>query len=131
MEAKELNYNGTIIRLLAMYEGVSKPWGDKYEKDTYHILVTINTGHAHFKYYCNSPMHEESDFATALWCYLNDAIAYANAKDIDDFAAEFGYDKPSELLRVYKGCKRAFENAQKFEINIFELSEWLSEKYDL
>lgn len=47
---------------------------------------------------------------SALYCYLSDAISYANAEDIDDFQAEFGYEKVSECLQAYEGCEEAYRN---------------------
>ena len=33
--------------------------------------------------------------------------------NVDDFAAEFGYEKPSEALRVYEACKNEADQLQK------------------
>lgn len=45
----------------------------------------------------------------ALYGILMDLSAYDNTQNIDDFAAEFGYDKVSELLNAYNGCKKTSE----------------------
>ena len=49
----------------------------------------------------------------ALYCILMDLSAYDNAQNIDDFAADFGYEKVSELLNVYNGCKKTSEALHK------------------
>jgi hypothetical protein len=48
-----------------------------------------------------------------------DATSYANnavdgeLQSIDNFADEFGYDKVSDALRAYKGCKNAYNDLCK------------------
>ena len=54
----------------------------------------------------------ELDFKDVMYCLLSDADAYMYNEDIDDFQANFGYEKASELLKAYNGCK---ETAQAFE----------------
>ena len=40
-------------------------------------------------------------------CLASDASSYLNARDLDDFASEYGYQKPSETIKAWEGCERA------------------------
>lgn len=46
------------------------------------------------------------DILATLW-------AYELANNIDDFASEFGYEKPSEAIRVYESVKNEYAELQK------------------
>lgn len=48
----------------------------------------------------------DPELPDVLDCLANDASMFDCARDIDDFAADLGYSKPSEAQRVYKACKR-------------------------
>ena len=44
-----------------------------------------------------------------IYCLLSDMNCFDSCIDIDDFANEFGYNKISELLNAYNGCKKTSE----------------------
>ena len=50
--------------------------------------------------------NEPVEFERVMECLLLDANAYNNTRDIDDFQREFGYEKVSECLDAYEGCKK-------------------------
>ena len=71
--------------------------------------------------------NEELNFKDVMYCLLSDADAYNSCRDIDDFQANFGYEKASELLKAYNGCK---ETAEAFnEIFTEEELEELHEEF--
>ena len=132
--ATTIKFQGTEIKLTSKYQGVAHPWGEKWEKNHYMVFVTINGTKVQFEYYCNdvSPLKVDA-LINAFYCFLSDGIAYNNARDIDDFASEFGYDKVSDLLKAYDGCKDAWEKWQAIcgDIDGYELANWLQETYNL
>jgi len=42
-----------------------------------------------------------------LACIANDALAYLNARDLDDFAQELGLTSPTKAQEAWEGCGRA------------------------
>lgn len=129
----EINYNGNIIVLSSEYVGTATPWGEKYIKQHHEVRVDIGGSYTSFDYYCNDGGLNDDSEIEAFYCFLSDALAYNNARDIDDFASEFGYDKVSDLLKAYNGCKDAWDNWQAIcgDIDGYELVNWLQETYNL
>jgi len=72
---------------------------------------------------------EEKTFA--FKCFIEDALAYLTSEDIDDFAANYGYDSIKELLATYEACKKTyFDLREKLKLtndDLYELSERLNE----
>ena len=127
-----INYNGTEVILSCEYVGTARPWGDKYVKQHHNVTVCIGDEHTEFDFYCNDCVLGENGLHEAFYCFLSDALAYNNARDIDDFASEFGYDKVSDLLKAYNGCKESYDKWKGLcDIDIYDLSNWLQETYDL
>ena len=63
----------------------------------------------------------DPDPMDALRSWLDDAIM--GSYDIDEFAAETGFDateKPSELLRTYKACRRATAQVERLGIDAYD-----------
>ena len=81
----------------------------------YEVEVNYN-GKTYTTHFTDSAMAyregKELDFKDVMYCLLSDADAYIYNEDIDDFQANFGYEKASELLKAYNGCK---ETAQAFQ----------------
>ena len=82
----------------------------------YTIEMTYNGESYDFEFtdsvnaYRNSePLHYDE----VMECLLSDAAAYMNCSSIDDFQDEFGYERVSECLRVYEGCKKTAEAFQR------------------
>ena len=78
----------------------------------YEVELNYN-GRTYTTYYTDSVMAyrngEGIDFKRVMECLLLDKSAYDNCTDIDDFQAEFGYEKVSECLKAYNGCKETSE----------------------
>lgn len=132
METK-INYNGTEITLSGEYVGTARPWGEEYVKQHHNVTVYIGDKWTEFDFYCNDGELGEDGLREAFYFFLSDGIAYNNARDIDDFASEFGYTKVSECIKAYDGCKDSWENWQAIcgDIDTYDLSNWLQETYDL
>lgn len=72
------------------------------------------------------------EFGFALRDFVSDAIAYLSAKDIDDFQTNFGYEKASETLKAWKGCKRAAIKLARLDLShsdIFALNDELAKRF--
>ena len=78
----------------------------------YEVELSYN-GRTYTTHYTDSVMAyrngEDIDFKRVMECLLLDKSAYDSCRDIDDFQAEFGYDKVSECLKAYNGCKETSE----------------------
>lgn len=126
-----IKYQDKEIHLSSEYLGVAYPWGEKYKKEHHLVTVKINHNEAKFDFYCNDKGLNAKDLKEALYFFLSDGINFYNTGSIDEFAAEFGYDKPSQLLDAYEGCKDAWCKWKPFGIDACNLANWLQEKYDL
>ena len=127
----EINFDGNNITLSSEYVGTATPWGDKYVKQHYVVEVSVGDVAFTFDYYCNDTSLDDTELANALYCSLSDAMYYADATDIDDFAETFGYTKVSECLKAYNGCKDEYNNWMKTGINIHEFADYLQTEYNL
>jgi hypothetical protein len=126
-----INYNGTEIILYGNYVGTATPWGEKYVKQHFEIDVTINNRTVTFDFYCNDSYLDDEQLCEAFYYFLSDGISYDNARDVDDFQSEFGYEKVSECLEAYNGCKDSFEQWKSItDIDIYEIANWLQDKYN-
>mgnify|MGYP003571252356 CR=1 FL=1 len=130
MATTSITFNGQGISIKSRYVGTAKPW-DNYIKQ--HHKITVNSGEstAVFDYYCNTDKLDSKELVNAFYCFLTDGISYKNAEDILDFKDEFGYTNSKECRRVYEACKESYETWQSFGIDIFDLSNWLQENYNL
>lgn len=126
-----IRYQDKEIHLSSEYLGVAYPWGEEYKKRHHLVTVKINHNEAKFDFYCNDERLSAKDLKEALYFFLSDGINFYNTGSIDEFAAEFGYDKPSQLLDAYEGCKDAWCKWKPFGIDACDLANWLQEKYDL
>ncbi|MEY8365773.1 hypothetical protein AALA22_09075 [Anaerovoracaceae bacterium 41-7] len=77
-----------------------------------------------FEYQCNTK-YSQPDFDSCFYAYLMDAEAFMSCQDIDEFSREFGFEKVSECLRAYNGCKEAYINMLDFVGTENEIRQWL------
>ena len=83
-----------------------KTSGNKYE------IVMAYMG-AQILFYFHDNYMNKADKKDFLYALINDSQAYSSCRDIDDFASEFGYEKVSECIRAYNGCKEQYEKYNK------------------
>lgn len=62
----------------------------------------------HTSYQSVPSIHGEPSLTDVMMSLTSDAMA-ASDYDIDTFADEFGYTKPSQAIRAYEGCKKSLE----------------------
>ena len=96
----------------------------------YKVELNYN-GKTYTTHYTDSVMAyrngEDINFKNVMECLLLDKSAYDSCTDIDDFQNEFGYEKVSECLKAYKGCKETSEGLERLftEEELEELREEL------
>lgn len=82
----------------------------------YNVVVKYNGKQYSSTYQCNAK--EMPKVKDIIYCLLLDASSYDNARDIEDFANEFGYELyeydyvtkyNKETERIYKACKKTSE----------------------
>ena len=65
-----------------------------------------------------------------IFCFkvlLDEALMYADYRDIDDFYNEFGGEKISQVLQAYKGCKKQFQNCLRLGLTEDEIRNMFNE----
>lgn len=62
----------------------------------------------HTSYQSVPSIHGEPSLTDVMMSLTSDAMV-ASDYDIDTFADEFGYTKPSQAIRAYEGCKKSLE----------------------
>ena len=92
---------------------VNEGYGNRQK---YEVELNYN-GRTYTTHYTDSVMAyrngKDIDFKRVMECLLLDKSAYDNCRDIDDFQAEFGYEKVSECLKAYNGCKETSEGLDR------------------
>ena len=97
-------------------------------RQKYEVELNYN-GKTYTAYYIDSVRAyrngEEINFRNVMECLLMDKSAYDCYPDIDDFQNEFGYEKVSECLKAYNGCKETSEGLERLftEEELEELKE--------
>ena len=71
----------------------------------YACKIVYNKKQYSFNYQCN-PNYTTPNVKDCIVCLLSDTFDYDNAKDIFDFADEFGYVVNKETERIFKACKK-------------------------
>jgi len=71
----------------------------------------------------------ETDLVLAFRMALEDALAYLNHENVDEFAKEYGIDKPSKAIRLWKACQSVYEDIKEklklTDSDIYELADIL------
>lgn len=127
----KINFEGKEITIESENVGTATPWGKGYIKQHHRVKVTVDSEVIEFDYYYLEETLDEGGLVYAFYCFLDDGTCYANNQDIDDFFNEFGYNKVTDCINAYNGCKKAYEDWQKTGIDIFEIANYLQETYNL
>ena len=109
-----------------------------YSRMNYRIHVSANDKEDGFDFTFHGSVydleHGNTDFTedlamNALYSVLLDATSYINAKDLRDFAWEYGYENFNEARSCYNGCREEYENLSNLltDDEMFDLSNKLSE----
>ena len=55
----------------------------------------------------------EIDLVLAFRMTLEDALAFADHWNVDDFARDYGIDKPSKAIKLWKTCQNIYEDVRE------------------
>lgn len=107
--------------LMAEFRGIKNSTWAKNSSDRHHRIIVINTDCEPTKRFYSDywtsiarpKMKSDSEVLNAFQCVLNDALAYLDSRDIDDFADNFGYTKPSQAIAAYEGCQEAWNKCRE------------------
>ena len=117
------NFSGLEIIMNAACKGAKRNVWDNDNMTHFRFIVTIsvNGEKVSFTYYDsfanwqkNITKLDADALKTALDCFLSDAMCYENARDFQDFCADFGYDPfedRAKAMNVFRGCEKHFNNA--------------------
>lgn len=84
----------------------------------YNVMITYNKKYYECSYQCNPKYQKiENMKKDIIYSVLTDANCYEYTQDIDDFQREFCYEKASELLKAYNGCKETYQALHKMFTN--------------
>lgn len=103
------------------------------EHTKYACTITASGKDFNTSYQSNPSVYGEPTLIDVLTSLAGDA-RLANDYEIDDFADELGFSKPSEAIRAYEGCKKTLEwMRDTLDLNaedIAQLAETLEEHAD-
>ena len=103
------------------------------EHTKYACTITASGKDFNTSYQSNPSVYGEPNLIDVLTSLAGDA-RLANDYEIDEFADELGFSKPSEAIRAYEGCKRTLEwMRDTLDLNaedIAQLAETLDEHAD-
>lgn len=121
--------SGSVIKAAA-YQGDKpsnwNPSGNHYQILVDYFITPGNKKAFRFDFwdsYHNQVNDIPCDLRSALASWAMDVSTSLSVSSVDDIADEFGYDKPSEALRVYKGVKKAEKQYNRIEMTDEDLQE--------
>lgn len=102
----------------------------------FNVTISYNNATYNTDYQCNTNYTQPTK-EDIIACILSDARCYVDCKvndddmdNIEEFGLMFGYENVKELLEVYNGCKKAYNNIKKMFTNeeIEQLENYFEEK---
>jgi len=129
-----IEFESKTITISSRHIGIDSPeWAHGYKKHHYKVKVSVpySTGQREYTtdYWCNTADLKKRDLYEILETLCCDAT-YGDMS-IDDFNSEMCYEKVSECIRAYNGCKETYEAFKNMFLNPYSLGDYLREKYDL
>lgn len=109
MTTQEINLpSGNILTLSAKEGNKSAHWNPS--GNHYKVTVRLNGKRFSFDFWdsiANTRENKPCDLRGAVACWAMDVNTGLDSDSAADVASEFGYDKPSEAMRVFRGVKKA------------------------
>jgi len=115
---------GKTIKVGAFPASIHSPWEPSGK--SYIVTVTVNKKTRRFPFWDSIHNMQNGipcDVRGALACFGSDAMSGENAHAAADIMSEFGYTDPKEARRVFKGLKRAQQQAAELSLTWDELAE--------
>lgn len=125
-----IEWNGNAIQVSSRHICIDTPiWGGGHKK--HHFKITVECDGKKFTE--DFWQADEKMSVIGLREVLENLCMDATYGDmsIDDFNSELCYEKVSECIRAYNGCKNTLEHFKEMFINPYKLGEFLRDKYDL
>lgn len=108
----EATYGNNVDTAGDDWRQTANPWMVRLKYRGRQLTVPFWTG---------SAITADPDAEGVLDCLISDATAYDNARDFEDFCAEFGYDTDSRRAeRTYRECGALSARVHKFLGDDFE-----------
>ena len=141
-----IKFEETEIRLVAMWIN-EKPssWDSMSHKQHHRIKVIANGGKSvSFDYWASQAhprIETEKEVIEAFNCFVSDAMS--GTSDFKDFCSELGYDEYIEndygrsvqnkdAKRIHSACVKAKKDFDRVVgVDIYDLSNWMSEEFEL
>lgn len=111
----------TIYEKEQLLEWIENPKGFKCERSynqndlfslihtRFDITLMRNKKIILFEYQCNTSVTKPTK-KDCLWCLMCDSSSYESCSgNIDEFQKEFGYEKVSECIKAFNGCKQNYQ----------------------
>jgi len=111
------------IKASSQYAEAPEPIQDQWMPGTSHYKVTLRGwGRQLTVDFHMGPAHcSEPTAADVLACVYSDAMSAENARNFEEFAAEFGYDSDSRKAEgIYKACQAMTPKVKRFLGEHFE-----------
>ena len=112
------NYKNVTFEITAKKQSKTCPWGNG--GNAYEVTVKNKNSDSKisFDFWDSvSNMDKDCDLKVAFQCFVEDAINGNNMKSSNDVAANFGYEKPSDCFRIFRGLKKSAEKAVEIGID--------------
>lgn len=72
----------------------------------------------------------EINLIEAFYCFIGDAISGNDS--FENFCSELGYDEDSiKALKIYKECVKANKRSENLGIDLYELSNYIQEEFNV
>lgn len=126
----KIYWQGKVIVISSRHICIDTPaWGGGYKKHHYKIMVECDGREFTSNYWMPDAKMSVRGLREVLETLCLDAT-YGDMT-IDKFNEELCYEKVSECIKAYNGCKETLENFKNIFIDPHELGNYLREKYDI
>jgi hypothetical protein len=107
------------VRIKTVLNGVAPSPEFTPEHRPYKVTLTYQGRKLTVPFYMGPALEHDPTTVDVLDCLLSDAAGYENATDLDDWAAEYGYnlDEPPDRAhtrRIYRQVERQTEKLRSF-----------------
>lgn len=126
----KIEFKGNVITISSRHIGTDIPaCGGGYKKHHFKIEMECNGRKFKTDWWQPENKMKVCDLRSCLETLCMDST-YGDMT-IDEFNSELCYEKVSECIKAYNGCKEILEYFKDLFINPYELGDYLREKYDI
>lgn len=126
----KIEWQDKVIEVSSRHIGIDTPaWGGGYKKHHHKITIVCEGKSFAEDFWCNDAKMNVRQLREVLESLSMEAT-YGD-QSIDDFNSELCYEKASECIKAYNGCKETLEHFKDMFIDPYKLGDYLREKYDI